>query len=83
MVGILYDHMTWEELKDESTVDLVDYINAINEPDYKELGEAAFIALTFRYRKDLINKCVVIARKWNRDEDDAVELANRVFARFL
>jgi len=31
----------------------------------------------------LINKCVVLARKWKRNEDDAIELANRVFARFL
>jgi DNA-directed RNA polymerase specialized sigma24 family protein len=75
--------MNWEELKDENTEDLVEYINSMIDPDYKELGEAAFIVLTFRYREDLIKKCVVLARKWKRDEDDAIELANRVFARFL
>jgi DNA-directed RNA polymerase specialized sigma24 family protein len=75
--------MNWEELKDENTQDLVEYINSMIDPDYKELGEAAFIVLTFRYREDLIKKCVVLARKWKRDDDDAVELANRVFARFL
>jgi len=75
--------MNWEELKNENTVDLVEYINSIDDPDYKELGEAAFITLTFRYREDLIKKCVVLARKWKRDDDDGIELANRVFARFL
>lgn len=75
--------MDWAELKDENTVDLVDYINSINDPSYKELGEAAFLTLTFRYREDLIKKCVVLARKWKRNDDDAIELANRIFARFL
>ena len=75
--------MNWEELKDENTVDLVDYINSINDPSYKELGEAAFLTLTFRYREDLIKKCVVLARKWKRNDDDAIELANKIFARFL
>nr|MBC7613696.1 sigma-70 family RNA polymerase sigma factor [Pseudopedobacter sp.] len=75
--------MNWEELKDENTVDLVDYINSMNDPEYVELGEAAFITLTFRYREDLIKKCIVLARKWKRDDDDAIELANRVFHRFL
>ena len=75
--------MNWEELKDENTVDLVEYIKSIHDPDYKELGEAAFISLTFRYREDVINKCVILAKKWRRDKDDAIELANRVFARFL
>jgi hypothetical protein len=75
--------MTWEDLKDENTVDLVAYIKSISDADYKELAEAAFITLTFRYREDVINKCVILAKKWRRDKDDAIELANRVFARFL
>lgn len=83
MVERLETIMNWEELKNENTVDLVEYINSMGDPDYIELGKAAFISLTFRYREDLIKKCVVLARKWKRDDDDAIELANRVFARFL
>ncbi len=75
--------MNWEELKDEATSDLIDYVKSINDLGYKELAEAAFIALTFRFRKDLIDKCVVMSRKWDRPEDDAIELVNRVFQRFL
>ncbi|QNF34411.1 sigma-70 family RNA polymerase sigma factor [Adhaeribacter swui] len=74
--------MTWEELKDESTPDLIDYVKSVNDPGYKDLAEAAFIALTFRFRKDLIDKCVIMSRKWQRTEDDAIELVNRVFNRF-
>lgn len=75
--------MTWEELKDETTSDLIDYVKSIDDPEYEELAKAAFIALTFRFRKDIIDKCVVMSRKWNRTEDDAIELTNRVFHRFL
>ena len=75
--------MTWEDLRDESTLDLIDYIRSINDPGYYELGEAAFIAFTFKFRTDLIDKCVVLCRKWGLSEDDGIELVRRVFARFL
>lgn len=75
--------MTWEDLKDDPTFDLIDYVKSLSDPSYKELGEAAFVVLTFRYRADLIDKCVVLMRKWKRTEEDAIELSNRVFARFL
>ncbi|MDJ1498946.1 hypothetical protein QNI19_38830 [Cytophagaceae bacterium DM2B3-1] len=75
--------MNWEELKDESTSDLIGYVKSIRDDSYKELAEAAFVTLTFRFRKDIIDKCNILMRKWKRSEDDAYELANRVFARFF
>lgn len=71
--------MDWQELKDETIEDLVSYIDSKGDPGYLELAEAAFCALTFRFRKDLIDKCVILCRKWKLTEDDAIELANRVF----
>jgi hypothetical protein len=75
--------MTIEDLKDEKTADLIDYVKSINDIGYKELAETAFAVLTLRFRKDLLSKSIVMVRKWGRDEGDAVELTNRVFDRFL
>jgi hypothetical protein len=73
--------MEWQELDKEPLEDLISYINSKKDLAYAELAEAAFCTLTFRFRKDLIDKCVVMCRKRHLTEDDAIELANRVFER--
>jgi RNA polymerase sigma factor (sigma-70 family) len=71
--------MDWHELENESVENLISYIRSKNDPSYIELAEAALHAVTFRYRKDLIDKCTIMCRKRNMTDDDAIELANRVF----
>lgn len=74
--------MDWQELQHETTADLIDYIKYKEQMDYKELAEAAFIAFTFRFRVEIIDKCRKIGR--NRGYDDAVSdmIAERTFERF-
>jgi DNA-directed RNA polymerase specialized sigma24 family protein len=74
--------MTWEDLKDESTADLIDYIRYKDEADYTELAESAFIVFTFRFRKEIIDKCRKIGRYWRFDTTEADTIAEEVFERF-
>jgi DNA-directed RNA polymerase specialized sigma24 family protein len=74
--------MTWEDLQDEKTFDLIDYIKYKEQPDYKDLAEAAFVAFTFRFRKEMIDKCRKIGKKWGYDSGIADTIAERTFERF-
>jgi len=75
--------MTITELVHEKTADLLDFISAAKEdPAYKELGDIAFAVFVERFRSDLVNKCVVLCRKWKRHDDFAIDLATNVFDRY-
>ena len=74
--------MLWEELKSESTADLVELVKSKEQPDYKELAEAAFVELTFRFRKEVIHKCRVVARNWQLNSAIADQIAEQTFDRF-
>lgn len=74
--------LTWEDVKHESTIDLIDYIKYKGQPDYQQLAEASFIAFTFRFRKEVIDKCRKISSKWGYDQDVADLIAERTFERY-
>lgn len=74
--------MTWEDVKDESTENLIDYIQYKENADYRELAEAAFIAFTFRFRKEIIDRCRKVGEKWGYDADTADGIAEKTFERF-
>src|SRR5689334_3091589 len=74
--------MLWDELKSEPTADLVELIKSKEQPDYKELAEAAFVEFTFRYRKEVIHKCRVIAGNWLLNSAIADHIAEQTFDRF-
>ena len=75
--------MTTGELSKEKTADLLDFISSGKEElAYKELGDNAFAVFVERFREDLVNKCVVLCRKWKRPDDFAVDLAAQVFDRY-
>jgi len=74
--------MTWEDVKDEPTDNLVDFIKYKDQADYRELAEVSFIAFTFRFRKEIISKCRNTGRKWDYDYGTCDMIAERVFERF-
>jgi DNA-directed RNA polymerase specialized sigma24 family protein len=75
--------MTTKELFTETTVNLLDYISSGNaDPSYKELGDTAFAVFVDRFRKDLVDKCVVLCRKWKKPDDYAEDLVMTVFDRY-
>jgi DNA-directed RNA polymerase specialized sigma24 family protein len=72
----------WQDIKDEPTVDLIQCVQCKGTPDYSELAEAAFIALTFRFRGDVTDKCRKIGVHWGYDIDTSDQIAEQVFDRF-
>jgi DNA-directed RNA polymerase specialized sigma24 family protein len=74
--------MTWEEVKDEQTADLIEFVKYKDQPGYRELAESAFVALTFRFRAEVIDKCRKIGRHWDFDAQTADGLAEKAFERF-
>lgn len=74
--------MNWEELKEENTADLIEYIKYKDQPEYLPLAEAAFIAFTFRFNIEIADRCRKISAKWGYDSDIADQVAERTFERF-
>lgn len=74
--------MTWKDLKDESTGDLISYIKCKDEPAYKVLAESAFIAFTFRFREKVIDRCRYVGRNLGHETAICDKLADFVFERF-
>lgn len=75
--------MTVEELKQETTEDLIEYIQWGNQPEHKELADNAFITFCLRYRDKVQRSCRLIAVKRGFDDNVGDEIAEYVFARFL
>ena len=74
--------MTWEDVKDESTVDLISYIKCKDEPAYKLLADSAFIAFTFRFREKVIDRCRYVGKNFGHNTVVSDGIADRVFDRF-
>lgn len=74
--------LTWEDVKNESTIDLIEYIKYKGQADYQELAEASFIAFTFRFRKEIIDKCRKVGSKRGHHNEISDIIAERVFERF-
>ncbi|WP_294349396.1 sigma-70 family RNA polymerase sigma factor [uncultured Sphingobacterium sp.] len=75
--------MAWQDLKSESTEDLVTYISWFADRDMREQAQDAFIAFCFRFQADLAKKCRVISRNRGYDQHIADDIAQRTFERFL
>lgn len=75
--------LNWEELKDESLENLVEFVQLKGDPEAEEWANSAFVILTYRFRKDVLQKCTVMCRKSGYTETVAEEIANRVFERFF
>lgn len=69
-------------MQDWSLGDLIEAIKMRGDEDAIAWSEAAFVNITFRFRKDVLQKCTIICGKVGLTETDAEELANRVFARY-
>lgn len=73
--------MDWESLQNWSLQDLLDSVKMRRDPEEISWSQAAFVNITFRFRDDLLQKCLVSCSKVGLTETDAEELANRVFER--
>ena len=67
--------MTWDDLKNEPTETLIEFIKCKNDAYYKKLAEVAFVAFTMKFRGEIIHKCRTIGRYWGYDNDTADMLA--------
>ncbi|TXJ24957.1 MAG: hypothetical protein E6Q24_15530 [Chitinophagaceae bacterium] len=74
--------MAWQDLQQEATGDLIEYMKWGNQPEYKDTADDAFIVFCFRYRDDVQKKCRIIARNWGYDTTVGDEIAEKTFARF-
>lgn len=74
--------MSWEALKDESTENLIAYMQWKNEAGYEDTAKNAFRSFLFRFQEEIIKKTRVVTRKWGYDNDTADLIAERTFERF-
>ena len=75
--------MSWEDLVNEKTEDLVEFIRWGKQPEHKKLGEDAFIAFCFRFRERIQRTCRIIAEKAGYDDTVGDNIAETVFAKFF
>ncbi|WP_300601907.1 sigma-70 family RNA polymerase sigma factor [Niabella sp.] len=71
--------MTWQELENETLENLVELLQLKGDSESDEWANAAFINITFRFRKDLLEKCTRMCLKSGLTETDAEEVTNRTF----
>jgi RNA polymerase sigma factor (sigma-70 family) len=76
--------LNWQDLQDEGLESLVEFVqlNQENDLESQEWANAAFVVITYRFRKDLLQKCTVMCRKAGLSDLAAEEITNRVFGRF-
>ena len=71
--------MNWEELQDDKLEDLIEFVRLKGDEESKAWSQAAFTIITFRYRKEVLERCTLMCTKNGLTETDAEEVANRVF----
>lgn len=74
--------MTWEDLKDEPTAELIGYVQCKNEPAYQVLANAAFEALTYRFQAKLTDRCRKVGKTYIHDKQESDTIATMAFERF-
>lgn len=62
--------------------DLIEVVKMRGDEEAIAWSDAAFVNITFRLRKDVLEKCTIMCGKVGLTETDAEELANRVFDRY-
>lgn len=70
-----------QDLNNETTENLLAYIQWKDEPDYVELAKEAFRVFTFRFQLDLQKKLIPICTNWGYDKQVATEIAYETFDR--
>lgn len=70
-----------QDLNNEATENLLEYIQWKDEPDYAEIAKEAFRVFTFRYQLELLKKLTPICKNWGYDKQVATELAYEAFNR--
>lgn len=70
-----------QDLNNEPTESLLEYIQWQDEPDYAETAKEAFRVFTFRFQLNLQKKLIPICRNWGYDEQIASEIAYGTFER--
>ncbi|WP_447641958.1 MULTISPECIES: RNA polymerase sigma factor [Chitinophagaceae] len=70
-----------QDLNNEATESLLEYIQWKDEPDYAEIAKEAFRVFTFRYQLELLKKLTPICKNWGYDKQVATELAYEAFNR--
>jgi hypothetical protein len=71
--------MTDQDFNNESTENLLEYIQWKEDPAYFENSKQAFRAFTFRYQLDLHKKLIRICINWGYDKQVASEIAYSTF----
>lgn len=74
--------MNWEDLQKEPTIDLIGYIKCRDQPEYRVLADAAFVAFTFRFQTTVVDKCRKIGKKFKHDNETCDSIAEETFERF-
>jgi DNA-directed RNA polymerase specialized sigma24 family protein len=70
-----------QDLNNEATASLLEYIQWKDDPDYAEIAKEAFRVFTFRYQLELLKKLTPICKNWGYDKQVATELAYEAFNR--
>lgn len=70
-----------QDLNNETTENLLEYIQWKDESDYAEIAKEAFRVFTFRYQLELLKKLTPICKNWGYDNQVATELAYEAFNR--
>ncbi len=73
--------MASQDLNNEPTENLMEFIQWKDEPDYAETAKEAFRVFTFRFQLDLQKKLIPICKGWGYDEQVASEIAYSTFER--
>ena len=74
--------LSWQEYKDESTEDLIEYIKSINEDGFEDAATSAFHCFCFRFGDDIAKKCEIICKNVGLDSQIASFVAQKTFQRF-
>lgn len=70
-----------QDLNNEATENLLEYIQWKDEPEYMEIAKEAFRVFTLRYQLELLKKLTPICKNWGYDKQVANELAYEAFNR--
>jgi DNA-directed RNA polymerase specialized sigma24 family protein len=71
--------MTSQDLNNEPTDNLLEYILWKDDPGYTEIAKEAFRVFTYRYQLDLHKKLIPICKNWGYDKQVASEIAYGTF----
>lgn len=75
--------MSWQELENETTENLIEYIRSKGDPAYVELAKKAALCFMFRFQNDILQKCREICPHFGYTKDDGDIIAEKVFEKFL